>query len=104
MALWFAASAGLLYIGSPGNQRIFTYPVANVASGNFQASSLMQDSKRLDKVSGLTTDPAGNLYTCSRETSEIYQWSATGTLIGTFAKGFSDTPEQIVPVYGGFSG
>lgn len=104
VALWFALSAGLLYIGSPGNQRIFTYPVANVAAGNYEANSLIQDSQRLDKVSGITVDPAGNLYTCSRETSEIYQWSATGTLIGTFAQGFTDTPEQIVPVYGGLSG
>ena len=104
VAVWFDPGSGLLYIGSPGNQRIFTYPVANVASGNFQASSLMQDSKRLDKVSGITVDPAGNLYTCSRETNDIYQWSADGTLIGTFASGFSDSPEQIVPVYSGFSG
>jgi hypothetical protein len=104
VAVWFDPAAGLLYISSPGNQRIFTYPVANVASGNFQASSLMQDSKRLDKVSGITVDPAGNLYTCSRKTNDIYQWSANGTLLGTFAKGFSDSPEQIVPVYSGFAG
>ncbi len=104
VALVFAAPARLLYIGSPGNQRIFTYPVANVASGNFQANSLMQDTKRLDKVSGITVDPDGNLYTCSRETNEIYQWTASGSLIGTFAKGFSDSPEEIVVVYGGVSG
>ena len=101
VALCYAAPAGLLYIGSPGNQRIFTYPVANVFSGNFQANSLMQDTKRLDKVSGITVDPAGNLYTCSRKTNEIYQWTAGGTLIGTFAKGFSDSPEEIVVVYEG---
>lgn len=104
VALWFAAAAGLLYIGSTGNQRVFSYPVANVTSKNFQANVLINDSDRLDKVSGITVDPAGNLYTCSRKTNEIYQWSADGSLLGTFAKGFSDTPEQIVPVYSGFSG
>jgi hypothetical protein len=104
VALWFAASAGLLYIGSPGNQRIFTYPVPNVAGGNFQANSLMQDSKHLDKVSGITVDPTGNLYTCSRKTNEIYQWSASGSLIGTFAKGFSDSRRRSCRCMGGFRG
>ena len=105
VALWFDGPSGLLYIGSPGNQRIFTYAVAGIASGNFQASSLMQDDNRLDKVSGITVDASGNLYTCSRETSSVYQWSAqSGSFIATFASGFSDTPEQIIPVYSGFSG
>lgn len=104
VAVWFAAAAGLLYIGSPGNQRIFSYPVANVAGGNFQANVLIHDSGRLDKVSGITVDPTGGLYTCSRKTNKIYRWQADGALVGTFAKGFSDSPEQIVPVYSGFSG
>ena len=66
---------------------------------------MIQDDARLDKVSGITVDSSGNLYTCSREPSSVDQWSAqSGSFIATFASGFSDTPEQIVPVYSGFSG
>jgi hypothetical protein len=110
VALWFDAGSGLLYIGSPGNQRIFTYAVSGVGSGNFEANALMQDSVRLDKVSGIAV-ASGSLYTCSREktggskdnpTYSVYQWSTSGALVGTFASGFTDTPEQIVPVYSGF--
>jgi hypothetical protein len=99
VALWFDGNRGLVYIGSPGNGRIFTY---DVTSSGFQANSLINDDDRLDKVSGITVDPDGNIYTCSRETCDIYQWSPGGSLLGTFAKGFNDTPEQIIPVFSGF--
>ncbi len=104
VALWFDAASGLIFIGSSGNERIFTYAVAGVAGGSFEANALIHDG-RLKKVSGITVDASGNLYTCSRETSSVYQWSAkSGDFIGTLASGFTDTPEQIVPVYSGFSG
>jgi hypothetical protein len=100
VGLWFDLPSGLLYIGSPGNNRVFTYAVSNLAGGSFKANVLIHDSDRLDKVSGITVDASGHLYTCSRKTSSVYQWSAeSGHLIATFASGFSDTPEQIIPVY-----
>jgi hypothetical protein len=100
VGLWFDPPSGLLYIGSPGNNRVFTYAVADLAGGSFKANVLIHDSDRLDKVSGITVDASGHLYTCSRKTNSVYQWSAkSGNLIATFASGFSDTPEQIIPVY-----
>jgi hypothetical protein len=100
VALWFDGDS-LLYVGSPGNQRIFTYAVSGVASGNFEADSLVQDSTRLDKVSGIAV-AGGYLYTCSRKTNTVYKWSTSGEFVAVFASGFPDTPEQIVPVYSGF--
>ncbi len=99
VALCFDLSGTLLYIGSPGNQRLFQFDASQVAQGNFQANSLVQDDKRLDKVSGIAVDAAGNVYTCSRETSQVYQWSSNGDFLADFAGPFSDTPEQILAVF-----
>lgn len=102
VGLWFDPASGLLYIGAPGNNRIFTYAVSRLGGGSFKADVLIHDPDRLDKVSGITVDASGNLYTCSRKTSSVYQWSASsGAFLATFASGLSDTPEQIIPVYAG---
>ena len=98
VALCFDLSGTLLYIGSPGNERLFQFDASQVAAKNFQANSLVQDSKRLDKVSGIAVDPSGNIYTCSRKTSMVYQWSSSGDFLADFAGPFSDTPEQILAV------
>lgn len=105
VALCFDAPSGLLYIGSPGNQRLFTFDVSQVAKGNFQANVLIHDDNYLDKVSGIALDPNGNIYTGSRKENAIYQWSNSGNLMGLFAGPFPDSPEQIlavtVPIVGG---
>src|SRR5262249_48237658 len=75
VALFFNAANATLYIGSPGDQRLFTYDVTNVAKGNFQANVLIHDSK-LDKLSGITVDAGGYIYTCSRKNNKIYKWSS----------------------------
>lgn len=102
VALFFNAGNSTLYIGSPGNQRLFTYDVTNVAKGNFQAKVLIHDSK-LDKLSGITVDAGGNIYTGSRKNNKIYKWSSDGKKSSDFAGPFSDNPEQIiwVPNVGG---
>src|SRR3954468_703083 len=97
VALFFTAANSTLYIGSPGNQRLFTYDVTNVAKGNFQANVLISDSK-LDKLSGITVDAGGDIYTCSRKDNKIYKWSSDGKSSSDFAGPFSDTPEQIIAV------
>lgn len=104
VALCFDLSGTILYIGSPGNQRLFQYDASQVQQGNFQANSLVQDSKRLDKVSGIAVDPSGNIYTCSRKTSCVYQWSSGGDLLADFAGPFPDTPEQILAVFSSIEG
>jgi sugar lactone lactonase YvrE len=98
VALYFNAATSTLYIGSPGNQRLFTYDVSNVAKKNFQANVLIHDSKRLDKLSGITLDAGGNIYTCSRKNNKIYKWSPDGKSSSDFAGPFSDNPEQIIAV------
>ncbi|HEY2293319.1 MAG TPA: hypothetical protein VGM86_21675 [Thermoanaerobaculia bacterium] len=97
VALFFNAANSTLYIGSPGNQRLFTYDVTNVAKKNFQANVLIHDSK-LDKLSGITVDAGGNIYTCSRKNNKIYKWSPNGKSPSDFAGPFSDNPEQIIAV------
>ncbi len=115
VALWFDAGSGLLYIGSPGNERIYSYAVADLAEKppSFLAHVVISD-KLLDKLSGITMDPSGNLYTCSRKNKGsskspayfVYQWVQAGgtftTPTASFAGPFTDEPEQIVPVYSGF--
>jgi NHL repeat len=98
VALFCAAGGGTVYIGSPGDQRVYTYPVSQVASGDFTASVLIHDDKRLDKLSGLTLDAAGNLYTGSRKSAEIHRWTSPGWSPSSFAGPFSDSPEQILYV------
>lgn len=102
--LSFDAANGTLYIGSPGNQRLFTYDVSQVTSGNFQANVLIHDSDHLDKLSGIAVDPSGDIYTGSRKTNKIYQWKGNGDYVGSFAGPFDDTPEQIIAVYTAISG
>jgi hypothetical protein len=97
VALFFNAANHTLYIGSPGNQRLFTYDVKNVAKGDFKANVLISDSK-LDKLSGITVDGGGHIYTCSRKNNKIYKWSSDGKSSSDFAGPFSDTPEQIIAV------
>ncbi|TMC19352.1 MAG: hypothetical protein E6J34_15440 [Chloroflexi bacterium] len=97
VALYFNAANSTLYLGSPGNQRLFTYDVTNVAKGNFKANVLIHDSK-LDKLSGITLDAGGNIYTCSRKNNKIYKWSPKGDSSSDFAGPFSDNPEQIIAV------
>jgi hypothetical protein len=98
VALFFNAANSTLYIGSPGNQRLFTYDVTHVAKGDFKANVLIHDSKRLDKLSGITVDASGNIYTCSRKNNMIYKWSPKGDSPSDFAGPFSDNPEQIIAV------
>lgn len=102
VALWFDLTSGNLYIGSPGNARVFYFPVAQVASEDFTAQVLVHDDDRLSKVSGIALDSTGLLYTCNRQTNEIDQWSVSGSFLQTFATGFGDSPEQILPIYNGF--
>lgn len=103
VAICFDLSGTLLYIGSPGNERLFQYDANQVAAHDFQANSLTQDS-RLDKVSGIAVDPSGNVYTCSRKTSMVYQWTSDGSFLADFAGPFTDTPEQILMVTTAMSG
>lgn len=98
VALFFYPTTSTLYIGSPGNQRLFTYDVTKVAKGDFKANVLIHDSKRLDKLSGIAVDANGAIYTCSRKTDQIYKWSPQGSSPAVFAGPFTDTPEQIVAV------
>jgi WD40 repeat protein len=98
VALFFNAASSTLYIGSPGNQRVFTYDVKKVAKGDFKAEVLIHDPQRLEKLSGITVDAHGNVYTCSRKSHQIYKWSATGSSPTVFAGPFTDDPEQIIPV------
>jgi hypothetical protein len=102
VALWFDLPSGNLYIGSPGNARVFYFPVAQVPSQDFIAEVLVHDDDRLSKVSGIALDSTGLLYTCNRQTNEIDQWSTDGGFLQTFATGFEDSPEQILPIYTGF--
>jgi len=102
VALWFDLPSGNLYICSPGNARIFFFPVEQVPSQNFTAQVLVHDDDRLAKVSGIALDSTGVLYTCNRRTQEIDQWSSSGAFLQTFASGFGDSPEQILPIYNGF--
>jgi DNA-binding beta-propeller fold protein YncE len=105
VALCFNPVNATLYIGSPGNQSLFTFDVAQVAQKNFTASFLFTDSK-LDKLSGLAVDPVGAIYTCSRKDNEIHQWSESGGSWShaRFAGPFSDSPEQILSLYTPISG
>ncbi len=96
VALAFATASQILYIGSPGNQRLFTYDVSQVASGDFNAKMLIHDDRRLDKLSGIAIDGGGNLYTGTRKENVIYQWSPSGGSPVTFAGPFDDNPEQIL--------
>ena len=68
-----------------------------MAKGNFKANVLIHDSK-LDKLSGITLDAGGNIYTCSRKNNKIYKWSPKGDSSSDFAGPFSDNPEQIIAV------
>jgi NHL repeat len=97
VALFFNAANHTLYIGSPGNKRLFTYDVKNVAKGDFKANVLIKDSK-LDKLSGIAVDAGGNIYTCSRKSNKIYKWSPDGKSSSDFAGPFSDNPEQIIVI------
>jgi sugar lactone lactonase YvrE len=98
VALCFDAANGTLYIGSPGNGRLFTYNVSGVANGNFTANSLIND-KDLDKLSGIAVDPQGYIYTGDRSSNKIHQWKPDGSSHTTFAGPFDDSPEQIIAVY-----
>ena len=98
-----AGSQGLLYIGSPGNARLFSYDVSGVSGNEFTANVLIQDSK-LDKLSGIAVDSDGNLYTGDRKDKKIYKWSAKGKAEGAFTDAFTDEPEQIIAVYGSIVG
>lgn len=97
VTLFFNAANHTLYIGSPGAQRLFTYDVMKVAEGDFKADVLIKDSK-LDKLSGITVDAGGHVYTCSRKNNKIYKWSSDGKKSSDFAGPFSDNPEQIIAV------
>lgn len=98
VALCFDASNTTLYIGSPGNQRLFTYAVSGVPNGDFTANSLVQD-KDLDKLSGIAVDSEGNIYTGDRKSNTIYQWTSDGSSHTAFAGPFTDEPEQIIAVF-----
>ncbi len=98
VALCFDGTTGTLYIGSPGNTRLFTYDVSQVKKNDFTASELINDS-HLDQLSGIAVDLGGNIYTGSRKTNSIYRWDKKGTLQSTFAGPFDDSPEQIIAVY-----
>ena len=93
-----------LYIGSPGNQRLFTYAFSQLAHGDFQANSLVDDSTRLNKLSAIVVDRDGYIYTASRDTNRIYQWTASGSFQSDVAGPFTDSPEQMIAVYTAITG
>jgi NHL repeat len=112
VALFFApdsaGDSGKLYIGSPGNQRVFVY---DVAPGDFKANVFLHDKTKLDKVSGIFVDPDGYVYTGQRgkkksaedeknkdEGYKIHKWSRKGEYVGSSAS-FGDSPEQLIGVY-----
>jgi hypothetical protein len=98
VALYFDSARDTLYIGSPGNDRLFTYDVKNVKKGDFTANSLIQN-KDLHSMSGIALDSDGTIYTGNRKAMAIYQWSKKGEPMGTFADSFANPPEQIIAVY-----
>ena len=105
VALCFDTASAILYIASPGNQSLFAYNVSGVAKKNFDANFLVSDSN-LDKLSGIALDLSGNIYTATRKENEIAKWTASGSSWSSspFAGPFSDSPEQIIPVYTPLSG
>ncbi|MBS0262981.1 MAG: hypothetical protein JSS02_13635 [Planctomycetes bacterium] len=101
VALCFASdgkSGGTMYIGSPGDGRLFTFNVSQVAQNNFEANSLINDHD-LDKLSGIAVDSSGNIYTGDRHDKKIHIWTPDGKSHSTFAGPFTDEPEQIIAVY-----
>ncbi|HUB14061.1 MAG TPA: hypothetical protein VMB34_19075 [Acetobacteraceae bacterium] len=98
-----AGQRGSLYVGSPGNKRVFCYDISRVASEDFTASVLISDA-RLDKLSGIAVDPEGNVYTGDRKARAIHKWNAHGNAEGELTAAFSDEPEQIIAVYGPIAG
>jgi hypothetical protein len=105
VALCFDAATNTLYIGSPGNQRLFTYDASLVGRGDLTANMLISDSK-LDKLSGIAVDPDGNIHTGNRKDNAIYQWSPNGDTFPhkTFAGPFGDSPERIIAVHSAIVG
>jgi hypothetical protein len=98
VALFFDAANGMLYIGSPGSGQVLTYAVANVAKRNFTPTTLISN-KKLSHVSGIAVDAGGNVYTGDRKSGQIYQWLPGSHSPTSFGSSFSDSPEQIIPVY-----
>lgn len=84
---------GNIYIGSTGNNRIFCYDIASRDTTVF-----IHDSDKLDKVSGLAFNTAGDLFTGSRSTAKIYRAAAGSTDLQTLAGPFGDSPECLVVV------
>ena len=98
VALCYDAARNTLYIGSPGNKRLFSYDVSGVTKDHFTANALIQDAA-LDKLSGIAVDPDGNLYTGDRKANKIHRWRPDGSPRSLFAGPFHDSPEQIIAVY-----
>ncbi len=98
VGLFFDAASQLLYIGSPGNQSVYSYDTSNAPGGSFTATQVLNDSD-LDKVSGIALDSSGNIYTGDRKSNKIHMWSGKGyTTKTTFAGAFTDSPEQLIPL------
>jgi len=100
VALCFDVAGETLYIASPGNNTIFTYDASGAGKSEFTAKLLISDAS-LDKLSGIAVDPSGNLYSCSRGDMTISIWTESNGAwsASSFAGPFTDSPEQIMPVY-----
>ncbi len=84
---------GNIYIGSTGNQRIFRHDV-----GSRTTSVFIHDDHKLSKVSGLAFNPAGDLFTASRDTRKVYRAKAGKKDLHTLAGPFHDNPECLAVV------
>ncbi|MBS0271146.1 MAG: autotransporter domain-containing protein [Proteobacteria bacterium] len=92
----FNMEDGNIYFGSPNDHRVYQYSPTKQVLKVF-----IDDSTRLNSVSGLAFDENGNLYAVSRTNKTISIYNPSGNFIGTFANkvNFTDEIENIFPVY-----
>ena len=91
-------AAGVLYIGSSGNDRVVCYDLAQgVPAGTVAPQTFLHG--KVKHVSGMAFDAAGNFYAAERKARRIMMFPAGGSGDGVeFIADLPDEPEFIVHV------